>query len=231
MSSRTRLTVVGFWMALCTLLVGPAGVFAAEFWDAKPFAQWSDKEIQRILTDSPWSHQVSVVMPRSPRESGDINPAGRGGGGDDSGRGGFPTPLPQLKLDVQWRSAQTMRQATALRQFGTVDKIPTDVRETLERDDSVYVVIVTGLPMTFSTSAADAKSATFLKRGGHPPIAVSDGGPQKSGTGFALVFAFPRTDEITLQDGEVEFVTKLGSLEIKSKFRLKEMVTAGHLQL
>ena len=64
--------------------------------------------------------------------------------------------------------------------------------------------------MTLSTSATDAKSATFLRRDGHPPIAVSDGGPQKSGNGFALVFAFPRTDEITLQDSEVEFVTKLG---------------------
>jgi hypothetical protein len=231
MPSRIR-----FGLGLCVLLsaLSPssAGVLAAEFWDAKPYAQWSDKDVVRMLTDSPWSHQVSVVIPRSPRESGDISTGGRGGGaGDDSGRGGFPVPVPQLKLDVQWRSARTMRQATALRQFGGVEKIPADVLETLERDDSVYVVIVTGLPMTFSTSAADARNATFLKRGGHPPIAVSDGGPQKSGNGFALVFAFPRTDEITLQDNEVEFVTKLGSLEIKSKFRLKEMVANGHLLL
>jgi hypothetical protein len=222
---------IGLCVALSALSLKSAAIFAAEFWDAKPYAQWSDKDVVRMLTDSPWSHQVSVVIPRSPRESGDISTGGRGGGADDSGRGGFPVPVPQLKLDVQWRSARTMRQATALRQFGSVEKIPADVLETLERDDSVYVVIVTGLPMTFSTSAADAKNATFLKRGGHSPIGVSDGGPQKSGNGFALVFAFPRMDEITLQDNEVEFVTKLGSLEIKSKFKLKEMVANGHLLL
>jgi hypothetical protein len=222
---------IGCCVALAALSTRPTGVFAAEFWDVKPFAQWSDKDVQRMLTDSPWSHRVSVVMPRSPRESGDINAGGRGGGGDDSGRGGFPIPAPQLRLDVQWRSAQTMRQATALRQFGAVEKIPADVRETLERDDAVYVVIVTGLPMMFFSSAADARNETFLKRGGRAPIAASDGGPQKSGAGFALVFAFPRTDAIALQDNEVEFVTKLGTLEIKSKFKLREMVAGGHLQL
>jgi hypothetical protein len=220
-------------VSLCAVLgaisIGSAGVIATDFWDSKPFAEWSDKDLQRMLTDSPWSHQVSVVLPRSPREAGDLNPGGRGG--DESGRGGFPAPAPQLKVDVQWRSAQPMRQAMALRQFGTVEKIPADLRDTLEQDDSVYVVIVLGLPMQMATAAADARKATFLRRDGHAPIAASEGGPQKSGNGFALVFAFPRTDAIMPQDNEVEFVTKLGDLEIRRKFKLKEMVAAGHLQL
>jgi hypothetical protein len=220
-------------VSLCAVLgaisIGSAGVIAADFWDSKPFAEWSDKDLQRMLTDSPWSHQVSVVMPRPPREAGDLNPGGRGG--DESGRGGFPAPAPQLKVDVQWRSAQPMRQAMALRQFGTAEKIPADLRDTLEQDDSVYVVIVLGLPMQMATAAADARKATFLRRDGHAPIAVSEGGPQKSGNSFALVFAFPRTDAIMPQDNEVEFVTKLGDLEIRRKFKLKEMVAAGHLRL
>jgi hypothetical protein len=210
----------------------PALEAAAEFWEAQPFAAWSDKDVQRMLTDSPWAHQVSVVMPRSPREGGDIQAGGRGGGsGDDSGRGGFPVPVPQLKLNVQWRSAQPMRQAIARREFGPVEKIPADVRETLERDDSVYVVVVLGLPMPLSAAAADAIKITSLRRAGRPPIAASAGGPQTSGKAFALIFAFPRTDAITPQDNEVEFVTKLGDLEIKRKFKLKEMVAAGRLQL
>jgi hypothetical protein len=219
-------------LAICAVLgafsIGSSGVIAADFWDSKPFAEWSDKDLQRMLSDSPWSHQVSVVLPRPPREAGDLNP---GRGGDESGRGGFPAPPPQLKVDVQWRSAQPMRQAIALRQFGTVEKIPADVKETLEQDDSVYVVIVLGLPMQMAAAAADARKATFLRRDGHAPIAVSEGGPQKSGNSFALVFAFPRTDAIMPQDNEVEFVTKLGDLEIRRKFKLKEMVAAGHLRL
>jgi hypothetical protein len=229
MPLRARAAAVSLCAVLGAISIGSAGVIAADFWDIKPFAEWSDKDLQRMLTDSPWSHQVSVVLPRPPREAGDLNPGGRGG--DESGRGGFPAPAPQLKVDVQWRSAQPMRQAMALRQFGTVEKIPADLRDTLEQDDSVYVVIVLGLPMQMATAAADARKATFLRRDGHAPIAVSEGGPQKSGNGFALVFAFPRTDAIMPQDNEVEFVTKLGDLEIRRKFKLKEMVAAGHLRL
>jgi hypothetical protein len=209
--------------------VVPVLVAAAEFWESQPFAAWSDKDVQRMLSDSPWSHQVSVVMPRPPREGGDLQPGGRGG--DDSGRGGFPTPPPQLKLNIQWRSAQPMRQATARREFGPADKIPADIRETLEQDDSVYVVVVLGLPVRLSEVAADAIKVTFLRRAGRPPIAATAGGPQTSGTAVALIFAFPRTDAITPQDNDVEFVTKLGDLEIKRKFKLKEMVAAGRLQL
>lgn len=230
---RPKLAVAAVCVTLSIAVTSPRGMpalaAAAEFWDARPFAEWSDQDIQRMLTDSPWSHQVSVVVPRAPREGGDLQPGGRGG--DDSGRGGFPTPAPQLKLSVQWRSAQPMRQAIARRDFGPVDKIPADVRETLERDDSVYVVVVLGLPLRLSAGAADAIKVTFLRRAGRQPIAANAGGPQTSGNAFALIFAFPRTDAITPQDNDVEFVTKVGDLEIKRKFKLKEMVAAGRLQL
>ena len=226
---RAPLTFAAVCVGLCALAalsVVPA-LAAAEFWEGRPFASWSDKDVQRMLTDSPWSRQVSIVVPRAPRETGD-DPSGRGG---DEGRGGFPTPLPQLKLNVQWRSAQPMRQAMARREYGAAENIPSEVRETLERDDRVYVVIVLGLPMRYADAAAEARGETFLRRDGHPPIAATDGGPQKSGNGFALIFAFPRTDEIVPQDNEVEFVTRLGTLEIKRKFRLKDMVAGGRLQL
>ena len=42
---------------------------------------------------------------------------------------------------------------------------------------------------------------------------------------------FPRTDAITLEDKDVEFITKLGPMEIKKKFKLEDMVFGGHLAL
>jgi hypothetical protein len=231
---RSKLAAVTICAALCAMSTRSVRVAAVEFWDARPFTEWSDKDVQRMLTDSPWSHQVSIVIPLSPKASGDADAGGRGRGGrgEESARG-FPIPAPQLKLSVQWRSAQPLRQAIALREFGTIEKIPADVRDTLERDDSIYVVLVLGLPIRFSAAAADARQAAFLKRSGHPPIAASEGGPQKAGDGIALVFGFPRTttDAITPQDNEVEFVTRLGDLEINRKFKLKDMVAGGRLQL
>jgi hypothetical protein len=198
---------------------------AAEFWESQPFAAWSDKDVQRMLTDSPWSQQVSVVM-LAEEENGDLQPGGRAAAttGEGSRR------APQLKLNIQWRSAQPMRQASARREFGTADKIPADVRETLEQDDSVYVVLVLGLPVRLSAAAADAIKVTFLKRAGRPPIAANAGGRGASGNAVALIFAFPGPRHPP-QDNEVEFVTKIGDLEIKRKFKLKEMVAAGRLQL
>src|SRR4029077_3221174 len=65
---------------LCALCMG-----AADFWTTKPFTDWSDKEVQKILTDSPWAEKVAVSA-----SAGDVlsAPGGGGGGGGRGGRGG-----------------------------------------------------------------------------------------------------------------------------------------------
>jgi hypothetical protein len=50
-------------------------LYAADFW-AKPYTEWSDKDIQKMLSSSPWAKQVPLSM------------GGGGGGGGRSGRGG-----------------------------------------------------------------------------------------------------------------------------------------------
>src|SRR5215469_16773262 len=35
---------------------------AADVWLAKPYTAWSDKDIRKIMTDSPWSKSVSVIL-------------------------------------------------------------------------------------------------------------------------------------------------------------------------
>ena len=44
---------------------------------------------------------------------------------------------------------------------------------------------------------------------------------------------FPRTGsyEITLADKKVEFVAQVGSLKVKRKFKLKDMIYNGKLEL
>ena len=37
---------------------------AAAVWDDKPFMQWSDKDVDKVLTDSPWAGKASIT--RSP---------------------------------------------------------------------------------------------------------------------------------------------------------------------
>jgi hypothetical protein len=46
-----------------------------------------------------------------------------------------------------------------------------------------------------------------------------------------VVYLFPRTQPIESDDKEVEVVLKLGEIEAKKKFSLKDMVYNGKLQL
>ena len=40
---------------------------AVDFWNAKPYTEWSQKEVETVLTDSPWARKISVVVPIPPR--------------------------------------------------------------------------------------------------------------------------------------------------------------------
>jgi hypothetical protein len=55
--------------------------FAGDFWKDKAPTDWSDKEVSRMMTSSPWAKQVSVQM-------GGAAGGGMRGGGGGRGRGG-----------------------------------------------------------------------------------------------------------------------------------------------
>ena len=47
------------WVGAFGLALFAGIVLTAEgFWDSKPFTAWSDKELQQIMTDSPWAKKV-----------------------------------------------------------------------------------------------------------------------------------------------------------------------------
>jgi len=46
-----------------------------------------------------------------------------------------------------------------------------------------------------------------------------------------VVFLFPRTDAITLDDKDVELVTKLAGVDLKKKFKLADMLFRDQLAL
>jgi hypothetical protein len=65
-------------------------LWAADFWISKPYTDWNEKDIQKMLTDSPWAHRVSVEVAGgrgagAPAGGG----GGRGGAGGIGGAGGF----------------------------------------------------------------------------------------------------------------------------------------------
>jgi hypothetical protein len=215
---------------LAVWLVAAAAVTAADFWETKPFLEWSDKEVEKVMGDSPWAALVSVPLPPSaPQPSGDIG-GGAGGGGRGGGGGDSFGPGPRrVRVTISWRSALPVKQALVRGQSGQRSTVSPEAQKMLDQDEPFYVVALHGLPPQYTRGKT---IESFLRRSGKPPIPAQQAGTQQTrGGGAILLIGFPKTDAVTLDDGDVELDVKLEGIRIKKKFKLKEMVFAGRLEL
>jgi hypothetical protein len=241
------------WALMCVVLG------AADIWEAKPFASWSDKEVKELLSDSPWAGKASLTHTRP-------------GGG---------SPAIDDTVIVSWTSALPMRQANVREAIGLNGTVTADHQAFLSQEQPAYVIAlkIEGMSAMAARVVAPIAKETTLRRGKKPPIPVAQansvaldrdgkvvempargapgGAPQAGdappagrggggggrggfggfGGGFGgggstiVVFAFPKTDPITLDDKEVELVSRIGQYNVKKKFKLKDMVVNGQLAL
>ena len=236
------------------------GLWAADSWQNKPFADWSDKDVQKILTNSPWAKGISVSTGASADST--MSGRGRGFGGDDSpGRpgaeqmpgaspgapgGNVPSrsldgldsqPVSSIPLTVIWESALPVKQALARRKYGAEAGTSPEAKKFLE-DTSSYLIEVSGLRPSFFRGPQNKTAIlqnTTLAVKGKEPLHSSDiqspGVNGLSGKDVEVLFVFPKTETFSLDDKEVEFSTQFGSAAIRCKFRLKDMLYQGKLEL
>jgi hypothetical protein len=103
----------------------------------------------------------------------------------------------------------------------------------LNREQQDYVIVVSGIPTRIAQIARDPAnlSRSTLKVGKKAPVSPRNVDAQGRTQSVELIFSFPRTDPATLEDKEIEVSLKLGELELKRKFALKDMVYNGKLEL
>jgi hypothetical protein len=225
-------TVAAFFLA-------SAALTAADFWEEKDFAVWSPQQIEKMLTDSPWAKRATIVLGSLQEErSGGFQGGGAGfGGGDgaqrDGGGGGFQG-IRRITVTVAWVSALPIRQAVARRRVGLDAPIPPDEQRRLGEDEPFYVVAVVGLPIRVVQGGTieEVRERTALKPRSKEPIKPEDIRVFPAGDQSVRVeFVFPKSNAITLDDKEVEFVTKMGGADIAKKFGLADMTVRGRLAL
>ena len=165
---------------------------------------------------------------------------GRGAGGGGRGRGGGNGMPLSYTATVRWESAKPVQEA-----------LKTPLPEGLA---GAYVISVSGVPVlnprrehtddgdtdsTVSKGLSDdvlerIKNLTYLEPKGKSPAqpsVVQKGSLSSSGTP-TLLYGFPREVlALTAEDREVVFTTKLGAIEIKSKFNLKDMMYRNELAI
>jgi len=157
---------------------------------------------------------------------------GMGGGRRGGGRGGRGGEgAPQIKGTVRWESAKPILEA-----------LKTPLPESLANR---YVISVSGFPLDSGRSRRSQsedseqssddmlerlKSFTSLHPKGKEPAQPGVVEKQVSVDGSNLLFGFAK-DLVVLDrhDTEVDFATQIGSLIVRTKFNLKQMLYHGEL--
>lgn len=171
------------------ILLVAANLSAGDPWKDKSYKQWDEKDIRKVLTDSPWAKELRVAATwRGAREQGlgpDVRPSGTGGGGyGESGAGGTPMGArpasgrpaeaeqggggpPQTVFIVRWVSSRTIRQAMA-RAAMLRGAQEADAEKFLAQELSDYVLTVVGSDMSpfagIQENGLQEKSYLFIRK-------------------------------------------------------------------
>lgn len=248
------------------LAVLPAA--AADFWEKEPdFLKWSAKDIDKLLTNSPWAQKAFIALQGGGgaggpggggggRGGGGGFPGGGGGGGGRPG-GGFPGGGGQMQggprameFMVRWFSAQPVKEAMIAAQLQNEGaRLSDEMQAFLDRRETHYILTVSGfrgmMGQRFKENQERLAGFATLERKDKEAIGAEKAEARDQGNqAIDLAFYFPRTDPITEADKDVEFVFKPGGrrgegggqgagprLEIKRKFKLKDMFYEGELAI
>jgi len=234
--------------------------YAEQPWNGKAVAEWTEDDARQVLSSSPWSKLVTpkVERPQGGGRGGYGRRGGMGGmgggiGGMGGGRGGMGYPgggggggypggagqpsdtdsgggsggrseTPSA-VTVRWESALPVREAQL--------KLH---QEVVGADEPYYAIAILGLPSRIANrDPQELKSRllsdTYLKPKGKKKIELADVKVLTRDDNPVLLLLFPKSQEITAGEKEVEFSTHVARMEIKEKFPLEDMTFDGKLQL
>jgi hypothetical protein len=204
------------------LATAPAPAFSSkEFWNDKMPSDWSDAEIQQLLNKSPWAKDGSIndTGLRGPLSSA-ARPASRRAGRGAAGPTGATGASIKWKATVRWDSALPVRAAL---KRGVPGDAPAD-----------YIINVLGnVPGVDPDSRTDIlmDNTKLEHKGDEIKLNKVEPAPKNELSADGTLFYFSRVFALKLDDREVTFTTKLGPLDIKCKFALRDMLYRGQLEL
>jgi hypothetical protein len=246
--------VVGLFAAV--LLIAMAA-YANDPWKDKDFGSWDEKDVQRVLQDSPWSHKIQYGMNTGSRLEGNLTSTGESSNHGDSNSGSgtmttgnrqaggagvsnMPSAGSEAVFVVSWFSSNTVREAMA-RKRELAGTSADDARKGLSTPTDTYQIMVQSANMrAFSAASEDTlKAEAFLVlRSNKAKISPSRVVIQKGQTGApaALFFIFDKktaTGEPTFAPDEkgVDFTFQAGKTPLKISFDFTKMQSKQGLDL
>jgi len=215
---------------------------AADFWLNKDYTEWSSEETVAILTDSPWAHIAEVVGPPSAgggiRSASDADSVGgyRDALGGPRGRSGGGGRSSKMRFQMRWASALPVRQAMARHRFGDEAATSERAQQSIRSIPNRYVLEIAPVPRAMIGDAEHLKKITALKIKGRDPIPPIEVQAREIQNGRMQVYLFfPKSAEggcdITPEDKNVEIQLKFDKANCSRKFKLKDMVYRGKLEI
>ena len=241
--------------------VGACTLLAADFWETKKFTEWNEKEVKKMLESSPWATKVSVPIPRGGAGGGARGSGGRGGGGmsflpqdeggggdmggggggrsgggGGGGRGGGGVSFSQEKdVIVRWHTALPVKQAIAISRYGKEVGTSEEAAKMLTREEQFYVVGLAGVPGRGFTPDPFKAGGARINVKNVDPIQPMEAQISQDPLGTNVFLIFPRKQEgahvFKVEENEVEIVVDVPNLKFKKKFKLKDMIFNGKLEM
>lgn len=224
MTRRTALT------AACG--VAAFGYAAKEFWNEKKPADWTGEEVDLLLNKSPWAKDAAISYyggqngPLSNTLPGEHSRASRNASSGTSPSAMSPAAW---KAIIRWESALPLRLALKSEPSPDFEKF--------------YILNMVGdVPSVGATPDEDPaqraarfetlKQVTKLEHKGDEillsRVAIS---PKNDISLAGTLFYFSRGLALRTEDKQATFSTKLGPIDVKCKFTLKDMMYRGALAL
>jgi hypothetical protein len=238
-------------IALITLMAAAA---VAQKKDEKSWAEWSKKDAEKILTDSPWSKaqtdtdtsEMFYSPTNDPRRTGVSSTPTTGA---RIGEGAVNSAV-NITFQVRFFSARPVRQALA-RMMEINNKPPDDVVAKLHQfaemqsTNSIIVTVTfaspdqrySGIVMQQFNSAATGslKNDAYLQRADGKQLFLEEYVPPgKDGFGARFIFLREVDGEPFVKDanGDLRFYAKYpNGIKIDRRFKLADMMYQGQLEL
>jgi hypothetical protein len=208
--------------ALLLSLTSFASAYAKEFWNDKKPEQWTPDEVDLLLNKSPWARDAVVSYYGG--QNGPLSstlPNQRTHRGASSGSSPSAPAPADWKAIVRWQSALPVQQALQLEATADLEKF--------------YILNMIGdVPSVGADPDGLAQLKLYTKlehKGDAINLSRVSVAPANNITRAGTLFYFSRDLALRPEDKVATFSTKLGPIDLKCKFTLKEMMYRGKLEL
>ncbi len=230
---------------ISTILAFGCLLFAGDFWEETPYTEWSQKQADKLRTNSPWASVQNITVALNKRGSTIDSTSSSGPAfGSPSSEARVGDFAQSRQYYVRFQSAKPIRMAIARLSMINGNPDPEAVKRFIETPlaDGDIVVMLSLSPGQDRTEL-DNNTTDLLKNETYLITKQSKKRirlkryltPQEAG-GLEAVFIFPRQengkDLVMVAEKEVRFVTELSrETKINRKFKLKDMVFQGKLEI